>query len=125
MSSHIVPLRVYFTIIATLMALTVLTVAVAFFDFKFMNTVIAITIAVIKAFLVVAFFMHLKYSARILWLFAGAGAVWFVIMIALLMSDYHSRPWTPDPQPWRETTAIQHPPAESHAAPAPAADAHH
>lgn len=102
---HVVPLRVYFTIITTLFLLTGLTVWVAFQDFGVFNDLVALSIAVFKALLVVMFFMHLKYSARILWLYAGAGGVWFIIMIALMLSDYRSREWLPVPQAWEAPAA--------------------
>ena len=103
---HIVPVRVYLAVIAVLFVLTAVTVWAAFLDFGFLNTVVAVGIAVIKALLVVMFFMHLKYSARILWLYAGAGAVFFLIMIAFLLSDYGSRDWMTRPQPWEVPPAI-------------------
>lgn len=103
---HIVPLRVYFAIIAALFALTGLTVWVAFQDFGVFNNVVALSIAVLKALLVVMFFMHLKYSARILWLYAGAGAVWFLIMISLLLSDYRTREWLPRPEAWESPAPV-------------------
>ncbi len=99
---HVMPIRVYLTIIAILMALTVATVWVAFLDFGYLNTVIAVGIAVIKALLVVMYFMHLKYAAPITRLFAGAGAVFFVILIAITLSDYRSRDWFPFPEPWEQ-----------------------
>lgn len=108
---HIVPLRVYFTIITALFLLTGLTVWVAFQDFGIFNNLVALTIAVIKALLVLMFFMHLKYSARILWLYAGAGGVWFIIMIALMLSDYRTREWLPLPQPWETPPAVSAPAA--------------
>ena len=58
--NHVVGLKVYFTIITILMVLTAITVWAAFQDFGFLNNVVAITIAVIKAVLVVVFFMHLR-----------------------------------------------------------------
>jgi cytochrome c oxidase subunit 4 len=75
------------------MVLTAVTVAVAFLDLRFMNTVVALTIAVTKATLVVLFFMHLKYSTRLTWVVAGSGFVWLAIMFALTLSDYVSRGW--------------------------------
>lgn len=113
---HIVPVRVYLAIILILMALTIVTVWAAFMDFGFLNTVIAVAIAVVKALLVVMFFMHLKYSARILWLYAGAGAVFFIIMIAFLLSDYRSRDWLTRPQAWETPPAIGAPAAPGGAA---------
>lgn len=104
---HIVPLRVYLTVITALFLLTGLTVWAAFQDFGALNNPVALTIAVVKALLVLMFFMHLKYSARILWLYAGAGFVWFLIMIALMLSDYRSRDWLPRPATW-EAAAPAH-----------------
>lgn len=101
---HVIPVRVYLTIITILMVLTLVTVWAAFIDFGYLNTVIAVGIACIKALLVVMYFMHLKYSARVLWLYAGAGAVFFLILIAFTLSDYRSREWFPLPQPWEQTT---------------------
>lgn len=105
-SHHIVPLRVYFGIIAVLFVLTGVTVWVAFQDFGALNNLIAVGIAVFKALLVVMYFMHLKYSARILWLYAGAGGIFFVIMIALMMTDYGSRSWQQQPAPWDTPPAV-------------------
>jgi cytochrome c oxidase subunit 4 len=43
--------------------------------------------------LVLLYFMHLRYSSKLTWLFAGAGFVWLLIMIGLMMTDYISRGW--------------------------------
>ncbi|HEV8112974.1 MAG TPA: cytochrome C oxidase subunit IV family protein [Planctomycetota bacterium] len=91
MSPHVVPLKTYFTIFGALMAGTALTVFVAFQDLGPMNTVVALTIAAIKALLVVLFFMHVKYSSRLTWVFAAAGFLWLVLMIGLTMADFDTR----------------------------------
>jgi cytochrome c oxidase subunit 4 len=57
------------------------------------NTVVALTIAVIKATLVVLYFMHVRYSARLIWVVVVAGFFWLGILFVLTMSDYLSRPW--------------------------------
>jgi cytochrome c oxidase subunit 4 len=93
MSMHIVPTRVYYAIFASLMVLTGLTVAVAFVDLKVMNTVVALTIAIVKATLVVLFFMHVKYSTRLTWVVAASGVVWLAIMFSITFADYLSRGW--------------------------------
>ena len=55
------------------------------------NLVIALSIAVVKMLLIMLFFMNLKYSPKLVWLFAGAGFVWLFIMFDLVMSDYLTR----------------------------------
>ena len=91
MSAHVVPLKTYFAIFGALMAGTALTVFVAFQDLGPMNTVVALTIAAIKALLVVLYFMHVKYSSRLTWVFAAAGFLWLVLMIGLTMADFDTR----------------------------------
>lgn len=105
MTHPIVPLRLYVGVFTALILLTGLTVGVAFFDLgggrlHFANALAAITIAVAKGLLVVLYFMHLRYSTRLTWVFAGAGVFWLLILIVLTLADYLSRGWLPLPKPW-------------------------
>jgi cytochrome c oxidase subunit 4 len=61
---------------------------------------VAITIAITKALLVMLYFMHVRYSGRLIWIFAGAGVFWFLILIVLTLADYLSRGWLPLPTTW-------------------------
>ena len=100
MSSHVVSLKVYYLIFGALLAMTALTVQVAFLDLGPLNIYLAMTIAVVKALLVVLFFMHLRYSSSLTKLFVIAGMVWFAILIALTTSDYFTRAWQSNPEGW-------------------------
>jgi cytochrome c oxidase subunit 4 len=42
---------------------------------------------------VILFFMHVKYSTRLTWLFVSAGFVFFMIMVIITMADFVSRSW--------------------------------
>jgi len=96
MSEHIVYPRVYVGIFLILLAGTVLTVLAAFQDFPGpLNAVVALTIAAIKATFVVLYFMHVRYSGRLVWLIIGSALFWLAIMFALTISDYSSRAWLP------------------------------
>ncbi len=86
-----VPKSVYYRVFIALMVLLGLTFFAALFDLGNLNVVIALTIAVIKAVLVVLFFMHVRYSTRLLWIFVAAGFFWLLIMVILTMADYLSR----------------------------------
>src|SRR5215471_17010756 len=81
----------YLGIIATLMVLTCATWAIAFVDLGIWNPVVALTIAVTKAVLVILFFMHVRYSSKLTMLTVAAGFFWLLIMITLSLSDYISR----------------------------------
>jgi cytochrome c oxidase subunit 4 len=93
MPDHVVPKRVYYTVYAILMLCTYLTVRIAFFDLGVLNTVAALTIAVLKATLVALFFMHVRNSPRLTWVVAVSGVFWLGILLALTMSDYLTRAW--------------------------------
>ena len=96
MSEHIVHPRVYIGIFLILMVGTGLTVLAAFRDFPGpLNAVVALTIAVVKATFVVLYFMHVRYSSRLVWLVIAAGLFWLAIMFALTISDYSTRSWLP------------------------------
>lgn len=93
MSEHIVSRKIYFVVFGVLMLGTVLTVLAAQVDFKQFNTVIAMTIAVTKALLVILFFMHVRYGSRLVMLVVAAGFFWLAIMLVLTLSDYRTREW--------------------------------
>lgn len=90
---HIVPPLTYYKVFAALMILLVVTVAAAEVDLGALNVGIAILIAVVKAVLIILYFMHVRYSSKLVWVFAGAAFVFVFIMFALTLSDYMSRGW--------------------------------
>jgi cytochrome c oxidase subunit 4 len=94
MSEHIVPVRVYVTIFLVLLVGTALTVIAAFYDFpRQLNTIVALTIATIKATFVVLYFMHVRYSSRLIWVIVASALFWMGILFALTFSDYWTRGW--------------------------------
>jgi cytochrome c oxidase subunit IV len=92
MSEHIVSVRVYITIFSVLLVGTALTVWAAFVDFPFgLNAIIAMTIAVTKATFVVLYFMHVRYSSRLVWVIVGSALFWMAILFAFTFADYMTR----------------------------------
>jgi|SRR5581483_853610 cytochrome c oxidase subunit 4 len=92
MSEHVVSIKLYVGIWATLMVLTVVTASVAFIDLGPFNTVVALVIATCKALLVVLFFMHVKYTSERLTKMVIISAVfWLFILLGLSLSDYAVR----------------------------------
>jgi len=93
MSEKIVSRSVYLTIFTALMVLTVVTYFVAKIDLGPMNIVVALTIAVLKAVLVILYFMHLRYSTRLTQVVLVGGLFWLLIMFGITISDYLTRGW--------------------------------
>jgi cytochrome c oxidase subunit 4 len=98
MAGHISPTRTYYTIFGTLMVLTAITVSAAFVNLGVMNFPVAISIAILKATLVILFFMHVKYSSQLTKLVCGGAFFFLVILFALTMSDYLTRGWFTSPR---------------------------
>ena len=94
MSEHIVPVKIYLMIFFVLLVGTALTVAAAFVDFPWrLNTIVALTIATVKATFVVLYFMHVRYSARLIWVIIVSALFWMAILFAFTLSDYFTRGW--------------------------------
>jgi cytochrome c oxidase subunit IV len=90
---HVLPLSTYYGVFLALVIGTIGTVWTATIDLGPWNTPIALVIAATKAILVILFFMHVKYSTRLTWMFVSAGFIWFIIMAVITMADFVSRGW--------------------------------
>lgn len=100
MSEHIVPTRIYYSIFVALLVLLAITIGVSYIHLGFLNVVAAMTIAVAKGVLIILYFMHVRYSNRLTWVFVGAGFFWLAILLVLSMTDFLTRGWLPLPPGW-------------------------
>jgi cytochrome c oxidase subunit IV len=109
---HIQPVSTYVKTILILLVLMVVTIAAAqvavpdiplfgkVIPGTFLNNIIAMAIALIKASLVVLYFMHVKISTPLTKFWAIIGFVW-VTLIAFILADYATRPLDPTvARPW-------------------------
>ena len=90
---HIVGPKIYGLILLALLCLTGLTTGIAFVDMGVFSPIVAIGIAVIKAVLVILFFMHVKYQSKLIKMTVGAGFFTFLVLITMTLTDYMSRAW--------------------------------
>jgi len=90
---HIVSPLQYALVFGTLLTFTAVTVGAAFIDLGIFNPVVALGIACFKACIVILFFMHVKYSSRLVKMTVGAGFFTFLVLITMTMTDYISRAW--------------------------------
>src|SRR3954470_18548703 len=88
---HILPLKTYYKVFSVLIFLTVLTVAASRVDFGIMNTVIAFAIASVKAGLVMAIFMHLKYDNMLNRVIIGSAVFFLIVLYFFCFIDEASR----------------------------------
>jgi cytochrome c oxidase subunit 4 len=101
-AGHHVPMSTFNIVIILLMVLLVVTVIAAFIPLGEMNMIVAMTIACIKALLVILFFMHVKYSSRLTKVFVAASFLWLTILFALTWPDYISRGWLNNSKGWED-----------------------
>jgi cytochrome c oxidase subunit 4 len=92
-SHHVTSQGTYYFIFGCLMVLTALTVWVAYQDFGAANVPIAIGIAVLKATLVVLFFMHVMQSPKLTVVVVWTSIAFLGILFILTLSDYLTRAW--------------------------------
>ena len=99
MSGHISPKSTYYAIFGALMVLTALTV-----DRRVRQPGLAelpggaSAIAIIKATLVILFFMHVKYSSQLTKMVVGIAFFFLGILLTLTLTDYLSRGWFTSPR---------------------------
>jgi len=107
-SAHVFPIRMYVGTLLILMVLMVLTIVAAYFPLNdvvlgplrisgsFINNLVALTIATVKATFVILYFMHVKFSTKLTKIYAISGFLWFFLLFLILL-DYGTRAWEPVP----------------------------
>ena len=83
--------KLYFVVWAVLLALLFATWAMAQLNLRPFNAIVAMTSALLRMVLIILYFMHVRYSSRLTWIFAGAGFIWLAIFILLTLNDYFTR----------------------------------
>lgn len=81
----------FFNVLVTLLILTIITVAASRFDFGAANLLIAMLIASIKASLVMAFFMHLKWDTAINKIVFLSSFLFLSLLFIFTLSDQATR----------------------------------
>jgi cytochrome c oxidase subunit 4 len=104
-------LTTYVTIYVALLALMTATVIAAYLPLGVLHVPAALVIAFTKTILVALFFMHVRYSGKLIWVVAAGALVWLAILLGIY-HDYLTRDWTPN-RITVESIRSQPPPAET------------
>lgn len=83
--------KTYYTVYFILVALTLLTCALAFAPQVGWHATVGLGIASLKASLIAVFFMHILSADRLPWLTLLMGLLWMSILIGLTLTDYLTR----------------------------------
>src|SRR5688500_12246502 len=71
------------------------TIIAAYLPLGRLNVPVALVIAFTKTVLVALFFMHVRYSGKLIWVVAAGALVWLAILLSIY-HDYLTRDWTPN-----------------------------
>ncbi len=89
---HISPLSTYFAVFGALLFFTVITVWVSTLGLSpTLSIVVAMTVAAIKATMVVMYFMHLKYGDRFYSFIFIASLLFVALFFTIVLTDMNSR----------------------------------
>jgi len=100
MTEMIVPTKIYFRVWGTLLILLAVTVGVAYIHLGWFNPAAAVGIAGIKALIIILYFMHVRYSPKVVWVFVSAGFIWLGMIFLWTLADYLTRSYLPTPTIW-------------------------
>jgi cytochrome c oxidase subunit IV len=96
---HVTPISTYTMVLialVVLMALTVGAAQIALPGGTVVNNIVAMTIAVVKASLVVWFFMGVRHNTKLTKFYAALGFFWFFFLF-IIFADYSTRKYEVTP----------------------------
>jgi cytochrome c oxidase subunit 4 len=88
---YISPVRAYLLTFTGLLGLMILTVVTAYVHLGTLSIPVMLIIAIGKASLILLFFMHLRYSTGLVWVFGTLGFFFVIILFLISMGDYIAR----------------------------------
>ena len=89
--SHVTSYALNFKVLLVLLSLTTITILVIKMHLGAFTVAMALTLASIKTFIVLTYFMHLKFENLILRLMVGGVFLLFAIIIVITFIDYYFR----------------------------------
>lgn len=95
-TTRLISVPTYVTVGVVLILLTVLTVAISFIPLQGSGHVfVGMGIAIVKATLVVLFFMHVIISSRVTWSVIAVAIFSLLLLLSLTFADFWTRYWVP------------------------------
>lgn len=86
--NHVVPYKVYVYVLLSLITLTFLSIAITTIDLGSLAIAGALTFAIVKSFLVLTWFMHLKYDKPYIVLMVVFVFAVLVVTVVVTFLDY-------------------------------------
>jgi len=90
-TSHTTEYKVLIRVLLVLMTMTLLTISVTSLNLGAFSVTVALLIACFKGYMVLSYFMHLKYESLLLRILVGMVFVLFALMVLITFIDYAYR----------------------------------
>jgi cytochrome c oxidase subunit IV len=92
--------KIYITVFVSLMALTLITVAVSYLHLPPVAAIaVALFVALVKGSLVACYFMHLIAEKKLIYAVLVVTVAFFVVLLALPVLTHSNGYWIPEAQP--------------------------
>lgn len=88
---HIVPYKIYFYILLALITFTFMSIGITHLNLGAYSVLGAMIFAIFKSFLVLTFFMHLKFDQPFLRVMVGGVFLVFLAVVCITFLDYYFR----------------------------------
>jgi cytochrome c oxidase subunit 4 len=88
---HIVPYSTYVYILIALITFTFMSIGISHLNLGAYSVLGALVFAILKSFLVLAFFMHLKFDQPFLRIMVSGVVLVFVAVVSITFLDYYFR----------------------------------
>jgi caa(3)-type oxidase subunit IV len=75
----------------TLVVLHFVILGSAYLNLEWFNTPLIAALAIFQMLLIILFFMEVRWSAKLIWIFVSAGFFWLLILFTLVAGDYLTR----------------------------------
>ncbi len=89
--THIIPYKTYVYVLLVLLCLTFISVAVTSIELGTLTVTVALVLASIKSFLVLSYFMHLRFDQKIYAIMVTGILLIIIIVILITFLDYYYR----------------------------------
>lgn len=89
--THIVPYKLYLSILSGLILLTLISVGVTYIELANLTVFTAILLASVKSTLVLIYFMHLKFDNKLIQILVAAVFVIVALVLFITFLDYNYR----------------------------------
>lgn len=97
----------YFLTFALLLGMAFLNIFISQQNLGGMNTAVIFGIASVQAFILAAFFMHLRESPKFMWIIVISGFFFVGVLAVYVVADNHGRTTQPKIEPWELRATVE------------------